>query len=710
LKEKESPTNSKILGALIIVIIVAMFPLLTTTVTTNQRQQTNNFNNTTRKGAPPTGAYWAKSYGGSGDDIAWSTQQTKDGGYIVAGTTNSFGAAGTWVLKLNSTGGVTWQKIYAGSGAYYVQLTSDGGYIVAGTAGSNASVLKLDSGGGVTWAKTYGDTKNIYNPYYVQQTTDGGYVVAGYTTPNAATNASYWVLKLFRNGSIEWQKTYGAPNNFNIALSAQQTTDGGYIVAGINTTTYSVWVIKLDPTGAVTWQKTYGGDNQDETISVRQTADGGYIVAGGTYRYGTEDHGNFWILKLDSTGGITWQTTYGGIYDDGATSVEPTSDGGYIVSGYTDSFGAGLMDVWVFKLRYDGEPVWQKAYGGSGNDESVYMQQTADGGYIMAGWTSSFGAGGPTYGSDFWIVKLGSGGEITWNPGSGASTLVTLMGPAASYAKANSTFATPAGGTATATNVSITPTDTNAVVKTQASPDTTPPVTITNLAASSPTTASLLLTWTAPGDNGMSGTATGYVVKYSTTGSITPSNWASATIYPQSWTPLVAGNSESHVVSGLSVATKYWFAVEAYDEVPNYGGLSNSPSASTLAPAPTIDHPSSVMYTVGQTGNSITWHPQSQIPDNYTISVNGGSPTSQTWNGSSINVSVDGLAAGTYKYNCTVYDTQGGSASSTITVTVQPPPANGIPAADIVVVVAVGVVAVASIAAFLKIKTSKKQS
>ena len=206
------------------------------------------------------------------------------------------------------------------------------------------------------------------------------------------------------------------------------------------------------------------------------------------------------------------------------------------------------------------------------------------------------------------------------------------------------------------------------------SPDTIPPATITDLAASRPTYTSMNLTWTAPGDDGMNGKATGYIVKYSTIGDITASNWSSATTYAQSWTPTKNGTKETHIITDLRPATTYWFAIEAYDALPNYGGVSNSPSNTTLvAPAPTIDQPGNVTYAVGQTGNNITWHPTSQIPDYYAISVDGAYPTDYTWSGQAIIYNVDGLSAGTHSVNCTVYDTQGRSASSTVTVMVQLP-------------------------------------
>jgi len=365
--------------------------------------------------------YWAKTYGGSSGDWAYSVQQTSDGGYIVAGHTESFGAGGTdfWVLKLASNGSVDWQKTYGRTEddfARSIQQTSDGGYIVAGDTGSFGAevsdfwVLKLASNGNVDWQKTYGgsDGDEVWS---VQQTSDGGYIVAGQTWSFGAGSSDFWVLKLASNGNVDWQKTYGDSDG-DAAYSVQQTSDGGYIVAG-HTELFGdgfsdFWVLKLASNGSVDWQKTYGGSDGDRAWSVQQTSDGGYIVAGFTDSFGAGSS-DFWVLKLTSNGNVDWQKTYGGTEDDFARSIQQTSDGGYIVAGDTESFGAaGDNDFWVLKLASDGSVDWQKTYGGSGGDIAYPVQQTADGGYIVAGNTRSFGAGS----SDFWVLRLDESGSI----------------------------------------------------------------------------------------------------------------------------------------------------------------------------------------------------------------------------------------------------------------------------------------------------------
>jgi hypothetical protein len=167
--------------------------------------------------------------------------------------------------------------------------------------------------------------------------------------------------------------------------------------------------LKLRPDGTVEWQKTYGGVGRSDAYSIQQTSDGGYIVAGSTKSFGAGKD-NLWVLKLKHNGAVEWQKTYGGAYvlGDATYAIRQTSDGGYVVAGTTESFGAGDIDLWVLKLKSDGAVEWQKTYGGSNYDGAYSIQQTLDGGYIVAGWTDSFGAGG----LDFWVLKLRPDGSF----------------------------------------------------------------------------------------------------------------------------------------------------------------------------------------------------------------------------------------------------------------------------------------------------------
>ncbi|ACK42564.1 lipoprotein [Dictyoglomus turgidum] len=370
-----------------------------------------------KKDTTPPQQVWQKTYGGSSSDYAYSIQQTSDGGYIVAGYTWSFGAGNRdfYIIKLDSNGNKVWEKTYGGSNddwARSIQQTSDGGYIVVGGTYSFGAgyadfyIIKLDSNGDKVWEKTYGGSENDV-ARSIQQTSDGGYIVAGGTSSFGA-GGDFYIIKLDSNGNKVWEKTYGGSDD-DWASSIQQTSDGGYIVAG---GTYSFgagsadfYIIKLDSNGDKVWEKTYGGSSWDRASSIQQTTDGGYIVAGYTNSFGA-GNGDFYIIKLDSNGDKVWEKTYGGSSYDEAYSIQQTSDGGYIVAGYTESFGAGYSDFYIIKLDSNGDKVWEKTYGGSNDDEASSIQQTTDGGYIVAGGTYSFGAGG-----DFYIIKTDSEGN-----------------------------------------------------------------------------------------------------------------------------------------------------------------------------------------------------------------------------------------------------------------------------------------------------------
>ncbi len=361
---------------------------------------------------------WAATYGGTDTDKANSIQQTGDGGYVVTGWAGSFGTErALWVLKLKPDGLVEWQKTYGGiyDEAHSIQQTHDGGYIVAGWTLSLGAgpgdlwVLKLRPDGTPEWQVTYGGGDDDV-ALSIQQTGDGGYIVGGGAMSFGDILADSWVLKLRPDGNPEWQKTYGG-GDLDRADSIQQTGDGGYIVV-CDTISFGaggpdIWVLKLRPDGSVGWERTYGGKNYDRAYSIQQTSDSGYIVAGETRSFGARG-GDAWVFKLRPDGTLEWQKTYGGAKPDLAYSIRQTRDGGYIVAGMTGSFGGGGADAWVLKLRPDGTPEWQKTYGGNGWDEADSIQQTGDGGYILAGMTESFGAGG----GDFWVLKLMPDGSI----------------------------------------------------------------------------------------------------------------------------------------------------------------------------------------------------------------------------------------------------------------------------------------------------------
>ena len=254
------------------------------------------------------------------------------------------------------------------------------------------------------WKKTYGGDFRDYAESIVE-TSDGGYALAGWTASFGTGYADAWLVKVDSSGSQEWNRTYGGDIG-DKARSVVETSDGGYALAG-HTQSYGVgyqvdfWLVKLDSSGNVQWNKTYGGDHDDEAYSVVETSDGGYALAGWTRSFGAGDL-DFWLVKVDSSGNMEWNRTYGGTNFDHACSVVETVDGGYALAGYTLSYGAGEQDCWLVKVDSSGNMQWNKTYGGAETDVARSVVETSDGGYALAGYTLSYGAGE----HDFWLVKL----------------------------------------------------------------------------------------------------------------------------------------------------------------------------------------------------------------------------------------------------------------------------------------------------------------
>ncbi len=271
------------------------------------------------------------------------------------------------------------------------------------------TVLPPGAAGSSLWAKAYGGTYGDVISA-VDLTDDGGYIIAGRSESFSADGRyDFWVLRLDAQGNVLWQKSYGGSGNEG-AHEIHQTADSGFIVAGY---TYSfsagesdTWVLKLDGAGEIVWQKAYGGSDDEDAFSIRQTADGGYIVAGSTGPLGGVI--DAWVLKLDDLGGIIWQKSFGGAGEELAFVVQQTTDGGYVVGAYAESFGAGMADFWVLKLDGDGKVVWQKTYGSALDDVIFSLQQTADGGYVLAGYTGLY---------RYWVLKLDADGNVTWPKG-----------------------------------------------------------------------------------------------------------------------------------------------------------------------------------------------------------------------------------------------------------------------------------------------------
>ncbi|MGA8849566.1 MAG: hypothetical protein WB564_07085 [Dehalococcoidia bacterium] len=416
---------AKSLGiALVFVLIGVMFGGLL--VTPSPLVEFANQSQVLAQGPPEL--EWSKTFGELGDDFGESVQQTSDGGYVIAGSTNSSttpngtGGADVLLIKTDSNGNKIWDKTFGGNSTdvgWSVQQTSDGGYIVVGSTSSYGAgrwdvwLIKTDSNGNKIWDKTFGGNATDVG-WSVQQTSDGGYVVVGGTDSYGAGGGDVWLIKTDSNGNKVWDKTFGG-NSADVGWSIQQTSDGGYIEVG-GTSSYGaggwdVLLIKTDSNGNKVWDKTFGGNSTDAGMSVRQTSNGGYIVVGYTSSYGAGGE-DVWLIKTDSNGNKVWDKTFGGTSADVGMSIQQTSDGGYIEVGGTGSYGAGGEDVWLIKTDSNGNKVWDKTFGGTSADAGMSVRQTSDGGYIVVGYTSSYGAGGV----DVWLIKLGPEGGIQNTP------------------------------------------------------------------------------------------------------------------------------------------------------------------------------------------------------------------------------------------------------------------------------------------------------
>ena len=351
---------------------------------------------------------WDKTIGGADDEELATIQPTRDGGYILGGfsesgktgdkTILSKGDYDYWVVKLNADGSKAWDKSFGGKGRDYlmtVQQTQDGGYILGGTSESGKSGDKT------------GEPKGVVN-------TDGRYP------------PDFWIVKISVNGTKEWDKTLGTTGYDYSFSSLVQTPDGGYLL-GANTElgisgdktqaskgSTDIWLIKLNASGNKLWDKTLGGSGPDNIADLQLAPDGGYLIGAssnsgisGDKSQASKGFSDFWLLKLKADGSKLWDKTIGGNLDDGIGAVRQTADGGYLLAGSSSSGISGdkseanigksdSNDFWVVKLKANGTKEWDNTIGGNGREYVSSLQLTPDGGYILGGTSDSDVSGDKT--------------------------------------------------------------------------------------------------------------------------------------------------------------------------------------------------------------------------------------------------------------------------------------------------------------------------
>jgi hypothetical protein len=382
--------------------------------------------------APDT--LWTRMYPMNGGEFFgfdhFSVCQAVDGGFAVAGCSSGvFSNLDILLMKVDSLGEYQWGHHYAqGASAYIVvhearsvRRTIDGGFVITGLRCVQLSpyseilcysfMVKTDTFGGLQWQRT---SSAGQMSYYGEQTPDGGYICVG----GDSYHYGFLVSKKDSQGINEWFRDYGGSGSED-AYSAQGTDDGGNIIVGYTNSfgagANDLFLVKTDSLGDTLWTRTYGGIGSDIANCVRQASDGGFALCGGTTSFGAGGS-DVYLIRTNSLGDTLWTRTYGGSSNDEALSMQITDDGGYILAGHTRSYGAGSYDVYVIKTNALGDTEWTATYGGPGSEGAYSVQQTSDGGYIIAG-----GCGD---GDDLYLVRLAP--EATSVPPENSNEMVPM--------------------------------------------------------------------------------------------------------------------------------------------------------------------------------------------------------------------------------------------------------------------------------------------
>ncbi|MCF7811967.1 T9SS type A sorting domain-containing protein [bacterium] len=323
---------------------------------------------------------WTRTYGGVRSDECYSMIQTTDGGYAIAGRTESFNTEnlGFWFIKTDADGDSLWSLII--------------------------------------------DGENRDECHSIIQTADEGYALAGFTMSFGSGHSDMWLVKIDSVGEIIWSQTYGGEGGER-CFSIIQTSDGGYALAGethsFGAGEWDMWLVKTNSDGDSLWSRTFGGRDEDRCYSIVQTGDGGFALAGLTKSFRAQGT-DMWLVKTDNNGDSLWAYKYGYRNDEECYSMIQCSDGGFALAGKYDPGGVSWdRDMLLLKTDEEGDSLWSRRFGGSGNEYCQSIKQTPDGGYALGGWTTSFGMNGT---SDMWLVRTDTNGDSLWSLTEGRNT------------------------------------------------------------------------------------------------------------------------------------------------------------------------------------------------------------------------------------------------------------------------------------------------
>ncbi|MCX6199437.1 MAG: T9SS type A sorting domain-containing protein [Bacteroidetes bacterium] len=350
-----------------------------------------------------------KRYGSGYAEGGGGITVTNDKGFAVVGNTLANGAGGNiFLMKLGQDGSLQWQKDFFGVNddhACNVYQLANGNYVIGGTTSSYGSgcgdgfILTLDSVGNLIWANAYGDIQCNYVNNIIM--TDSSIVGCGSASGSANDG---WLFKVNKNGSLLWSKKYIGTNQFT---EVRQTLDGGFLAVG---SFNPLVILKTDSAGNPVWFKDYGF-NILRGQSFEILKNGSAIIVGFTPNTGSiGGESDIFLLKLDPSGNQVWFKQYGFTFFDYGYSVKETKDKGFIVTGYTNSFGHGDWDAFLLKTDTGGNLLWAKTYGDVWADQTKQVQITNDGGFVITGYSSSASNNDSSY---VYVVKTDSNGVTT---------------------------------------------------------------------------------------------------------------------------------------------------------------------------------------------------------------------------------------------------------------------------------------------------------